>query len=102
MGRTIVTDDGKFEWDEDKNAKNIEKHGIDFNFAKKVFDDEERIEEYDPLHSTYNEERYRVVGMVDNDILFVVETELDSGRIRIISARYADKIYQDKYFLMRR
>jgi uncharacterized DUF497 family protein len=37
--------------------------------------------------------------MVDNDILFVVETELGAGRI--ISARYADKIYQDKYFLMR-
>ncbi|MDR1468158.1 MAG: BrnT family toxin [Spirochaetaceae bacterium] len=101
MGRTIITDDGKFEWDEDKNAQNREKHGIDFNFAKRVFDDEEKIEEYDALHSTYNEERYRVVGMVDNNILFVVETEMDSGRIRIISARYADKIYQDKYFLMR-
>ena len=101
MGRTIITDDGKFEWDEDKNAKNVEKHGIDFNFAKRVFDDEDKIEEYDDFHSTYNEQRYRVVGMVDNDILFVVETELESGRIRIISARYADKIYQDKYFILR-
>jgi uncharacterized DUF497 family protein len=74
MGRTIIIEDGRFEWDEDKNLKNIEKHGIDF--AKSIFDDEEKIEEYDDLHSTYSEERYRVVGMVDNDILFVVETEL--------------------------
>jgi uncharacterized DUF497 family protein len=101
MGRTIISDDGRFEWDEDKNSKNVEKHGIDFNFAKKVFDDEDKIEEYDNFHSTYNEERYRVVGMVDNDILFVVETELDFGIIRIISAQYADIIYQEKYSLMR-
>ena len=101
MGRTIVTDDGRFEWDEDKNAQNIEKHGVDFNFAKKIFDDEDRIEEYDSLHSTYNEERYKVVGMVDNDILFVVETELEFGRIRIISARYAEKKYQERYFLLK-
>ena len=101
MGMTIFTDDGRFEWDEDKNVQNIEKHGIDFNFAKRVFDDEDKIEEYDAFHSTYNEERYRVVGMVDNDILFVVETELESGRIRIISARYADIIHQEKYFLLK-
>jgi uncharacterized DUF497 family protein len=101
MGRTIITDDGRFEWDEDKNVKNIEIHGVDFNFAKKVFDDKDKIEEYDDLHSTYNEDRYRVVGIADHDILFVVETELESGRIRIISARYAEKIYQEKYFQMR-
>jgi uncharacterized DUF497 family protein len=101
VGKTIVADNGRFEWDEDKNAINIEKHGIDFNYAKKVFDDNDRIEEFDNLHSTYNEDRYRVVGMVENDILFVVETELESGRIRIISARYAEKIYKDKYFLLR-
>ena len=102
MGQTVTTSDGKFEWDEEKNALNIEKHGIDFNFAKRVFDDEYRIEEYDNFRSTYNEDRYRIVGMVDGEILFVVETELESGRIRIISARYAEKIYQDRYFLLRR
>lgn len=101
MSRTIVIDNGRFEWDEDKNAQNIEKHGIDFNFAKRVFDDEDKIEEYDDFHSTYKEERYRVVGMVDNDVLFVVETELESGRIRIISARYAERMYQERYFLLK-
>jgi uncharacterized DUF497 family protein len=39
--------------------------------------------------------------MIDEDILFVLETELEGGRIRIISARYAEKIYVDKYFLLR-
>jgi uncharacterized DUF497 family protein len=101
VGRTVITSDGRFEWDEEKNIQNIEKHDIDFNYAIKIFDDDDKIEEYDDFHSTYNEERYKVVGMVENDILFVVETELESGRIRIISARYAEKIYADKYFLFR-
>ena len=101
MGRTIIVDEGRFEWDEEKNIQNIEKHGIDFHYAKKVFDDADRIEEYDDFHSTYNEERYKVIGMVDNAVLFVIETELESGRIRIISARYADETYQEKYFLLK-
>jgi len=97
VAQTVVTDDGRFEWDADKNSLNVAKHGIDFDYAKKVY----RIEEYDDFHSTYKEDRYRVVGIVDGDILFVVETELESGRIRIISARYAEKIYRDRYFLLK-
>ena len=29
----------KFEWDENKNNSNKEKHGLDFNDTKKVFKD---------------------------------------------------------------
>ncbi len=29
-----------FEWDENKNKSNVEKHGIDFNQAKEVFNDD--------------------------------------------------------------
>jgi uncharacterized DUF497 family protein len=28
-----------FEWDGQKNQSNIEKHGIDFEFAKEIFGD---------------------------------------------------------------
>ena len=31
-----------FEWDENKNLKNIAKHGVDFNQAKEVFNDKKR------------------------------------------------------------
>ena len=37
----------QFEWDEEKNRKNIKKHGISFELAAKVFLDENRIENYD-------------------------------------------------------
>ena len=36
-----------FEWDEEKNAANVKKHGIDFEDAIRVFEDDDRIEIYD-------------------------------------------------------
>ena len=36
-----------FEWDEEKNVANVKKHGIDFEDAIRVFEDDDRIEIYD-------------------------------------------------------
>jgi len=52
-----------------------------------VFLDEKRIEKYDRKHSTDTEDRWNVIGKVD-DVLFVVYTERNE-RTRIISARKA-------------
>lgn len=41
----------RFEWDEEKNKINIQKHGIAFETAAKVFADTNRIEIYDEAHS---------------------------------------------------
>ena len=46
-----------FEYDEEKNRKNIEKHGISFKTAARVFFDYDRIEMYDEEHSA-EEDRY--------------------------------------------
>ena len=85
-----------FEWDEDKNQKNIEKHGIDFNDAAMVFADENRIEFFDDFHSD-DEDRWQVIGKV-KEILFVVYTERGDFT-RLISARKATaherRIYND-------
>ena len=78
-----------FEWDENKNKTNIHKHGIPFDYAIQVFEDENRIEQYDELHSD-GEDRYDVIGMVD-DILFVVCMFKADDVVRIISARKATK-----------
>lgn len=75
-----------FEWDEEKNKINLRKHGIDFSDATQVFFDENRIERRDKYHSG-EEERWQVIGMV-NEILFVVYTDRED-RTRIISARKA-------------
>jgi len=34
----------KYEWDENKNNSNLIKHGVDFNQARDVFNDSDRIE----------------------------------------------------------
>ena len=83
------------EWDARKNSLNIKKHNIDFKDAALIFSDENRVEIYDDLHSE-EEDRYIVIGMVD-EILFVVYTErLDS--LRIISARIATSSEKEIYY----
>lgn len=88
----------QFEWDEEKAALNLKKHGVRFETAARVFCDENRIELFDSIHSD-EEERYNTIGMVDN-IPFVVYTER-KNRVRLISARPANRkerrLYYDHY-----
>jgi hypothetical protein len=86
--------DLEFEWDDEKAKENKRKHGISFELAKLVFNDEDRVEFYDDNNSA-NEDRYDVIGKV-SDILFVVYTER-KDKIRIISARLATKIERRVY-----
>ena len=86
-----------YEWDNEKNEYNKKKHdGISFEFAVRVFLDSKRIEKYDYNHSTDTEERWDVIGRVE-DILFVVYTERND-RTRIISARKATEEETDEYY----
>ena len=88
-----------FEWDDNKEQINIKKHGMDFETASRVFDDENRIEIYDDLHSNY-EDRYITIGMIDEItcIAMVVYTERGTDVIRIISARKATPKERRKYY----
>ena len=86
---------GMYEWDSEKEALNIRKHGLDFNTAVLVFEDENYIEWYDAAHSEA-EDRYNVLGMV-HDVLFVVYTERRDN-IRNISARLATAEESSLYY----
>ncbi len=80
-----------FEWDSEKEKININKHGLDFSTAARVFKDENRLEIFDELHSDL-EERYITIGMIDNITYIVVVVYTERGEaIRIISARKATK-----------
>ena len=85
-----------FEWDENKNKKNIEKHGIDFNDAKEVFKDEKRVVSKDD-RKDYGESRWLTVGKAIGSIFAVVFT-IRKTAIRIISARKAHKKERDDYY----
>jgi uncharacterized DUF497 family protein len=98
MSKTIVSEDGLFEWDEEKSRTNKEKHGLSFDKAIKVFDDEYLIETYDEKHSLFGEDRYLVLGEVGGIvILFVCYAERNS-RKRIITARKAVEKERNKYY----
>lgn len=85
----------KFEWDEDKNAANVEKHKISFETAKRIFDG--------PIFSViddrfdYGEVRRNSIGLIE-DVLFLMVTHTDrSGVTRIISARPAKRKERERY-----
>jgi hypothetical protein len=81
----------EFEWDADKAESNAKKHGIRFEVATAVFDDPERITVIDDRFD-YDEERLVTLGKTADGVLVVVTTERDDPpRIRIISARKANK-----------
>ncbi|OGQ87844.1 MAG: hypothetical protein A2464_05545, partial [Deltaproteobacteria bacterium RIFOXYC2_FULL_48_10] len=71
-----------FEWDDDKDQANQEKHGISFALAQLAFLDHNRILLEDLEHST-DEKRYYCLGQVSEGILTVRFT-YRSKKIRII------------------
>jgi len=77
-----------FEWDDDKAASNLSKHGISFLEAATVFRDKLGILKRDIAHST-DEDRFLLIGIsLERRIITVVHVERGE-RLRIISARPA-------------
>ncbi|MBF0516028.1 MAG: BrnT family toxin [Nitrospirae bacterium] len=77
-----------YEWDKEKCAINVAKHGIDFEAAKLIFDGQTL--EMPDTRRNYGEERTGAYGEVNGVVLFVVYTQRGNNR-RIISARKADQ-----------
>jgi len=85
----------EFEWDEKKNTSNQEKHGIDFNDAKEVFNDE-NIRITPDLRADYGESRWKIIGKLYSSIITVIYTNRDNS-VRIISARKASHNERNEY-----
>lgn len=89
----------RYEWDEEKNRLNRGKHGVSFEMAALVFEDECCLVHPDRVDKT-GEQRWHAIGAarLSSDsavVLFVVHVyreEIDGEEVtRIISARRADK-----------
>lgn len=79
-----------FEWDTGNVDKNYEKHLISSNVSEEPFTDKNLITYPDTTHSK-TENLHNLIGKTEhNDILFITYT-LRKDKIRIISARVADK-----------
>jgi hypothetical protein len=77
----------KFEFDEKKSQTNLEKYGIDFVDAQRLWDDTDLLE---IPAKTVDEPRSLVIGMISGDHWSGVIT-YRGNRIRIISVRRARK-----------
>jgi hypothetical protein len=74
-----------FEYDTDKSLLNREKHGIDFDEAQSLWDDENRLE---IPAKTVDEPRYLVIGQINGKFWSAVITYRGENT-RIISVRRA-------------
>ena len=77
----------RFEYDQDKSAANLAKHGIDFEQAQVLWEDPELLE---IPGKTTDEPRYLVIGRIGRKHWSAVVTYWDSN-IRLISVRRSRK-----------
>jgi uncharacterized DUF497 family protein len=89
----------RFEWDENKNKINFQKHKISFNEAQTVFSDDFVIYIPDENHSE-DEERFIAIGESARSRLLIVCHCYRENKsiIRLISARRADSSETELYY----
>jgi uncharacterized protein len=79
-----------YEWDENKNRRNIKKHGLDFTDAILVFDAPMMVAE--DARNDYGETRLSGIGIINNIFVVVIFTENnEKDTRRIISFRKATR-----------
>ena len=80
--------ESNFEWNEEKNLENQQKHKVSFYEAQYAFLDVNRIIAKDTTHS-HDEQRYYCFGKNEEHTgILTVRFTYRSGRIRIFGAGY--------------
>lgn len=85
----------RFTWDKAKRKANLEKHGLDFADAQRVF--EGFVIRYEDKQFHYDEQRMIALGMLEAMVVLVVHVERGDV-IRVISMRKADKHETNLYY----
>lgn len=83
-----------YQWDSDKAAANLRKHGIDFADAVLVFSDDLAMTIPD---ERFDEERFITIGIDAFGRVLVVTYTWRGDEIRLISARKATRLEQKQY-----
>lgn len=94
----------EFEWDDDKAATNLVKHGLSFELASEVFADDLHVTDEDVF--AVGERRFVTKGLVRRVGLVIVVHTIENENtpdefVRIVSARRAERHerrgYEDGY-----
>jgi uncharacterized DUF497 family protein len=87
----------RFEWNRDKAASNLDKHGVSFDEASTVFNDPLAYICDDEDHSA-DEHREIIIGhSSENRLLLTCFVERTENVVRIFSARLATKKERNDY-----
>lgn len=78
-----------FEWDDNKDIANLEKHGFVMAQGVAIWGDANKIDTAD-LRFDYGEDRFVSIGKYEDMLLSVCWT-IRNGNVRIISVRIASK-----------
>ena len=89
-----------FEWDDQKNRSNKQKHGLSFETAHHVFFDEHCLTEFHRIEG--GEERWKSLGLLGGEVVvfighLVAEDSVGREVIRLITARKADANEREVY-----
>ena len=89
----------EYVWNEDKNRRNIERHGIAFKDAVRIFEGE-TLEQKDDRFE-YGEIRIYAIGLINGLEIVVIYTDTGNDERRIISARRAEPYERRAYWQSR-
>lgn len=82
-------------WDESKRLSNLEKHGLDFQDAKQIFDGPVLASQ--DLRFDYGEDRFIGFGYLNSRVIVIAFTKPEDGVVRVISMRKGTK-HESKNF----
>ncbi len=78
----------RYSWEEDKNRRNLRRHGIAFEDAVRIFEGP-TVERVDDRYD-YGEIRVYAIGLINGLEITVIYTDRDNEERRIISAWRAE------------
>jgi uncharacterized protein len=85
----------RFEWDPQKNVRNVEKHGIAFEDAAEIVVSAHKVA-FESPHKGNDTERFMAIGKLKGKIYTVIYT-VRGENVRLISARSARNAEKRKY-----
>jgi hypothetical protein len=86
----------RYSWDEGKNRRNVELHGISFEDAKRIFEGP-TVERADDRFD-YGETRVYAIGLVNGLEITVIYSDRENDERRIISAWRAEPHERRRYW----
>ncbi|HTR85891.1 MAG TPA: BrnT family toxin [Reyranella sp.] len=93
----VVHNGQRFEWDDTKRRRVLREHGVDLERLPRMFNGP-IIEDFDAAHSD-SEDRWRIIGMLDDRCIVAVYTRRNAA-IRLITARPAEPHEETEFEIM--